>query len=190
MYEMSVSIKERYSFIKRWINNPKQVGALFQTSQKFVDRIVKEIDWSGYVIELGAGLGNVTMKINKILPSSEKFAAVEIDHIFCKDLRKKFDQINIVEGSAAELEILLPHMIGKVSTIVSVLPMLSLSKELRYAIMESMSKMLSPTGFILQGTYGIKPSIPCKDRMNVTRLSTTWYNMPPITLHRYKTFKH
>lgn len=201
MYQMIVSIKDslkdkrnsirdRYSFLKQWIRNPRQVGALCQTSGTFVSRIVDEIDWSGYVIELGPGLGNVTVGINdaincKMLTTTDKFAAVEIDSVFCKNLRVRFPTLNITEGSASDLHNLFPNMIGKVSTIVSVLPMLSLPKELRTEISISMSKMLSPNGYVLQGTYGFKPSIPNNNQFTVSRLSTTWNNIPPISLDRY-----
>lgn len=200
--------KEALLFAKGWAKNPLQLGALFQTSQTFAKKLVPHIDWSGeYVLELGAGLGNLTQvilesdnshtKAQNTKPENSnsdtqaknnhqhsKFACVEVEQNFVTHLKNKFPHINIQQGSAEFLPELFPHMVGKVRTIVSLIPMVSLPTDLRKAILASCMKMLDKDGFILQGSYYWKPVVKHNDA-NINRIEFVWKNMPPIHLYKY-----
>lgn len=177
-------MKESLLFTKEWMKNPLQAGALFQTSNTFAKRICSAVDYSnGYILELGAGLGNITAHLApKIDPA--KFACVEIEQRFYTHLKQKFPNLHIIKGSAENLETLLPEMVGKVRCIVSLIPMVSLKPALRQKILQSCLNMLDEKGFILQGSYYWKP-ITTHLQAKIEHIDFIWKNMPPIHIYKY-----
>lgn len=182
---LKTRIKEASIFAQSWAKNPLQLGALFQTSNTFAKKLISHIDWSGeYVLELGAGLGNLTEQILKSTSNPDKFGCIEVEQRFANHLKTKFSNVNVVEGSAEFLPQHFPHMVGKVRTIVSLVPMLSLPKPLCNAIIQSCAQMLDPKGFILQGSYYWKPTVR-PTNLKISKVEFVWQNLPPIHLYKY-----
>src|SRR6188508_2104522 len=57
----------------------------------------------GRVLEVGAGIGQMTELIQKI-PAITLLQAVEPDAAFCDEFRKKFPQQPLIEGTIADLQ--------------------------------------------------------------------------------------
>lgn len=183
-------IRNRIDFLKRWAANPLQVGAIFQTSKVFTNKMLDEVNWdTEYILELGPGLGNLTQEILVRKKDKTVFKAIEIDKVFCKQLKKKFPEekfpnSHIIQGSACDLEKIMPELVGKVHVVVSVLPLMSFKKDFRKKIIDSVQKMLTPNGYLLQGSYHVKPPV-LSDDFEVNKLSTVWKNVPPIRVYKY-----
>src|SRR5690606_19828346 len=88
---------------------------------------------------------------------------VEMDPELCEFLTLHFPQVTVINGDASRLlEILPPHVIGKVSTVISGIPMVNLSASLQAGITEACFAVLGEEGQMLQFTYG--PISPLSSR--------------------------
>ena len=82
------------TFLKAFIKNPRQVGALNQTSPFVAKEITASIDFekARCLVELGSGTGNITRKIvRKMHPECVLFC-FEIDPNLARELSKKYQR--------------------------------------------------------------------------------------------------
>jgi len=85
----------------------KSLGQNFLTDEKVLDRIVQaaEIDENDIVIEIGAGIGNLTMKLSR---KAGKVFAVEIDRLLIpvlQDVLKDFGNVEIINRDIMKVNI-------------------------------------------------------------------------------------
>lgn len=113
------------------------------------------------------------------------FNCVEIDEQFYQYLKLKFPNTNIIKGSAENLEMLMPKLVGKVGCIVSLIPMVSLKPVVRQRILRSCMAMLKPGGYLLQGSYYWRP-ITTNDSVKISHMDFVWWNVPPIHIYKYE----
>lgn len=176
-------LKTGLLFARNWLKNPRQCGALFQTSSAFTSKLLQQVDFDKqFIIELGPGLGNITTPLQAQI--KHNFACVEIEEKFCKHLHKQLPHVRVVHGSADKLPELLPEFVGKTGCIVSLIPMVSLKPKLRKAILDSCMTMLADDGYLLQGSYYWKP-IAVRDDVDIQHMGFVWKNIPPIHIYKY-----
>ncbi|MCX7120653.1 MAG: methyltransferase domain-containing protein [Gammaproteobacteria bacterium] len=132
----------------------------------------------GYVLELGPGTGVVTKAILDAGITGDKLIALEINTHFAEKLRKSFPRVTIIEGNATHLSQLLEDK--KITTVVSSLPLLSLSDTDREKILTEIQKLLSPGGRYIQFTYSRTTKENFYPKEFVLKDSfTVWRNIPP-----------
>jgi phosphatidylethanolamine/phosphatidyl-N-methylethanolamine N-methyltransferase len=102
-------------------------------------------------------------------------------------LENNFSHINIIKGDAGYLDQLLPgSWVGQVDVIVSGIPMVNLSFEVQYQIVQACFKSLSPNGTLLQFTYGPLSPLPSQRLgLKPKRLGHVLLNFPPATVWQY-----
>ena len=86
-----------FLFFSHFLKNPKAVGAAAPLSQGVIDQIVKHLKKrmrlsAVRVLEVGAGIGNVTSSIAKLLLPQDQLDIVEINPDYCQFLHKRFGQ--------------------------------------------------------------------------------------------------
>lgn len=169
------------SFFKALFQNPRAMGAVLPSSPYLARRMAKCIDITkpGFVLELGPGTGAITQAIisTGILP--EKLIALELGSDLAVNLQQQFPGIKVIQGSAVNLSYLLKQH-GPIHTIISSLPLRSLSKNDRTAILSEIPKILGPQGQFIQFTYSIKDPIDFYPKQFVAK--KTFYvlrNVPP-----------
>ena len=130
--------------------------ASFSPSSRFLARsMVRGIDWvkSKCVVELGAGTGPITRELVRAASPSTKLVIVERDPDFCRVLRGKFPNQDIVEGDACRLdEILASRGIKNADHVISGLPLPSFPAMVRDSIIRMSAKVLGPDGEFRQIT--------------------------------------
>src|SRR5690349_24874696 len=122
-------------FLKRWLRRPLAMGA-FLPSGPFLSEAIANATlsamkgYSGHIIELGAGTGEVTKALLAAGIPGERLALVERDPELAAFLRRHFVGPRTIEGDAARLpRLLTSHKVEKVAAVVSSLPLLSLPGE-------------------------------------------------------------
>lgn len=179
-------------FLKRWLHRPLAMGA-FLPSGPFLSETIAQAalvamnDHPGYVIELGAGTGEVTKALLAAGIAPERLILVERDPELAAFLRRHFDGLRIIEGDAARLPPLLAaNTIDKVSTIVSCLPLLSLPAEAVRRIVRGVFESLPRSGAMVQFTYGPTSPVPkrLRNSLNLIALNNrrVWRNVPPAVV--------
>ncbi len=184
------STQETLLFWKRWIKHPLRVGALTPSSPSLTSLISRHISVKpdSYIVELGAGTGTVTRRLLEEGIPCDQLYVVELDPELCGFLKKSLPNVNVIQGNASDLASLLPeNVIGKVSTIVSGLPLSTMSLEIQKSIIDSCFKIMAPDSEIVQYSYHITSPIPAvKLGLSKERIGITLLNLPPAFLWRYQ----
>jgi phosphatidylethanolamine/phosphatidyl-N-methylethanolamine N-methyltransferase len=189
-YTAQVKRDENLLFFKRLLKNPKALGAITPSSLALSNFICRHVEATpdSYVVEIGAGTGRFTRALlrNGIVPS--QLFVVEMDTELCEFLTVHFPQVTVINGDASRLlEILPPHVIGKVSTVISGIPLVNLSASLQAGIAEACFAVLGEGGQMLQFTYGpISPLSSRKLGLHKKRLGHVLWNFPPAVIWAYK----
>lgn len=185
------SKQEEVLFFRRWLANPLAVGALLPSSPflaRVVARHVLMERPDDVVVEMGAGTGSVTEALLKAGLPPERLFVVEIDADMCAYLRKHFPTAQVINGDGGKLREILPSKWhGKVSTVISGIPMITLPDDLQAKLIRSWLGELRPGGRLLQYTYSLISPIPQKKfGLSCRRAGMTFLNVPPASVFKYE----
>ena len=181
---MNQHIADRVRFLRAFAANPRQVGAILPTSRQAVRDMLDLGDVPGarLVVELGAGTGVQTGEILARMKPDARLVALEIDAGLARLLEERFDdpRLQVVCDSAENLQ---EHLSGEAADVlVCALPFTSLEPGLRRRILESLPRVLAPSGVALVIQYS--PLIQSELRRlfpSVRRRISLW-NVPPAFL--------
>ncbi|MFM2129451.1 MAG: hypothetical protein RL477_997, partial [Pseudomonadota bacterium] len=118
-------------FLRRWLANPFGVGAIAPSAPALARRMAREtlLRDGEVVVELGPGTGAVTRALIKAGVCEDRLVLVERDREMCDFLAGRFPRARLIRGNARHIARLLPEDLhGRVSTVVSSLPLVSLPK--------------------------------------------------------------
>ena len=183
-------------FLKRWLRRPLSVGALVPSGRSLAEAIAKATaaamaSRSGCIVELGAGTGEVTRALLEAGISPHRLAVIERDPELAKFLRQRFPNLQIIEGDAARLPVLLAD-VGRteVAAVVSSLPLLSMPADVVSAIVGGVFKALPDGAALVQFTYGPKPPVPVALRsalhLGASHGPRIWRNVPPAVVWTFR----
>lgn len=189
-YSAQAKRDENLLFFKRLLKNPKALGAVTPSSlalSNFIGRHV-EATPDSFVVEIGAGTGRFTRALLRYGVVPSQLFVVEMDLELCKFLNAHFPQVTVINGDATHLlDILPPHIIGKVSTVISGIPLVNLSESVQAGIADACFSVLAEGGQMLQFTYGpISPLSSRKLGLHKKRLGSVLWNFPPAVIWAYK----
>ena len=142
------------------------------------------------VMEFGGGTGVITQAILDTGISPDSLIVFERDSRFYRHLKDRFPNVRIFYADATKAEeILKSAKVGKISAVVSGLPLLTMPNEAVKAILEASFSLLGNYGSFVQFTYGIRSPV---SKFFVQALSlqseifkNVWLNIPPATIWRY-----
>ncbi len=181
-------------FLRYWIRAPLRTGAVIPSGMGLARAMAEQVDFArdGAIVEVGAGTGSVTRALLDWGVPPERLVVVERNAAFCRHLRAKFDDLLVVQGDARYLQSLLArHDVQRVGTVVSSLPLLSLSGTAQQAILKESFDMLGTAGSYVQFTYGLLSPVDRSLRRSLGlrgRLADRiWRNLPPASVWCYET---
>ena len=139
------------------------------------------------VVELGPGTGSVTRALLAAGIPEERLVLVERDRHLHAWLEGQFPRANALLSDARRLEEILPAgQAGRVSTVVSSLPLNSLPRKERDEIVRAAFRVLSADGSLVQYSYGVPSPLPCEALgLRGKRFAFAAANLPPATVWRY-----
>jgi len=204
--------RESRLFLRRWLHNPMQVGAIAPSSRRLADAIAGQvpIDSPGWIIELGGGTGVVTDALLRRGLAPGRLVVIERDPLLHRHLVERFPHVQVILGDAAKLvEALKPLGIrppakgaksqgggngagngtaaGRVAAIISGLPLLTFPRPLQDEIVHGAFAFLPPGAPLLQFTYGPMSPI-ARDRLKLDgRVARRVIgNLPPASVWVYR----
>lgn len=182
--------EEHLVFFKRWLKNPLQIGAFFPSSKSLARHIGREVRFSSenIVVELGGGTGILTEELLKAGVPEDQLYVIELDPILVKYLKSRFPKVNVLYGNAADLSNLLPkEFLGKVSSIVSGMPLLNMPKAIQQKIIDASFENLAQKGRFIQYTYSPFSNFSApKFGFSKRRAAFVLRNFPPATIWCYE----
>jgi phosphatidylethanolamine/phosphatidyl-N-methylethanolamine N-methyltransferase len=191
----SHSLKQKFLFLRRWLENPLQLGAILPSSKALSVMIARHIvsenqdalDQGGFILELGAGTGAFTQALLNAGVPPNRLISVEIDPLLYNHLVDQFPDVLIIRGDARALKSIIPDLFQKrISVVLSGIPMMTIPSTIRKEIIESVFEVIDPGGPLYQFTYSPFSSIST-DIYNLTkrRIGTVFWNLPPATVWCY-----
>lgn len=175
-------LRSNLSFITQFLRNPKEIGAILPSSPllgKTMAGFVPEYE-DRFVVELGPGTGPITKALLKIGLHEENLICLEQSDRMVKHLKKRFADLNVIQGDACHLSSLLREKAGHVNAIVSSLPLKSIPDEIVDQIIEQMHQSLSDNGVVIQFTYDLRPKrSPLVKKFNRLKSKIVIGNVPP-----------
>jgi phosphatidylethanolamine/phosphatidyl-N-methylethanolamine N-methyltransferase len=187
----SLEQSENKIFFKQWLRSPGKLGTFAPISLKLAYCAAAQIDTSSnpLVVEIGAGTGRLSRALLAKGVNPSRLAMVELDAKLSDFLKSSMSEsyqghvsANIINGDARDLKNLIPSdWVGKVDYVVSAVPLMYMSEELREQIIQSALDVLHPLhGNILHVTYSpISPLRFMESELLAKRVVSLWGNMPP-----------
>jgi phosphatidylethanolamine/phosphatidyl-N-methylethanolamine N-methyltransferase len=176
-------------FLRRWLANPLKMGAIAPSAPALARRMAREarLGSGEVVVELGPGTGAVTRALIKAGVPEDSLVLVERDRQLHAFLVRRFPAATVIHGDARQLAEILPEIFrGRVSTVVSSLPLVSLPKGARDRIVNGAFAVLSPGGRFVQYTYGLFSPLPRKELgLEGRKVAFAGINLPPASVWRY-----
>ncbi|HEX2073220.1 MAG TPA: methyltransferase domain-containing protein [Geodermatophilus sp.] len=181
---MRQQLTERLHFLRSFVTNPRQVGAVLPTSRWAVRDMLDlaDVPAADFVVELGAGTGVATKEILARLRPDARLLALEIDPQLARLLEAGFDdpRLQVVCGSAEHLEEYLDG--AKADVVVCALPFTSLEPGLRRRLLDHLPRALSGRGVALVIQYSPLVEPELRKRFPSVRRRISVLNVPPAFL--------
>ncbi len=170
------------------LDNPLRVGAVAPSSNALARLMASlvELRSGEAILELGAGTGSVTRALLEIGVPRERLYVIELDQRLHRYLQNRFPGVTVLYGNATEARDLLPvHRVGKISTVVSSLPLRPMKLATQEAIVNAVFDVLAPGGAMLQYTYPPGKPLPAQQlNIQLECARRIWWNLPPAAVWR------
>lgn len=189
--QVKENLKEKTMFLKRWVTHPLRIGSVIPSSsalsRMMAQNAIRLWEKDTWVLEIGAGTGPVTQALLQQGLPPHRLISMDVDTTMTAYLAKRFPDIQVIEGSAAFLDQLIPDQAkGRISVVVSTVPLVSLSPVVRDHIIRSCLQVLTPHGSLLQLTYAPVSSVASDHyHVHAQHVGRVWCNFPPGNIWRY-----
>ncbi len=174
------------AFVRELLANPRSIGAAFPSSRQLADRIASFIpeDFSGLLVELGAGTGAITSAILERGVHPKQVVSIECSFPLTQLLKRRFPDIHVLHGGAESMAKLLSTHLRtakpRVDLMISSLPLRSLPKNLVSAIGHQVEQCLTEEGRFVQFTYDLRSDVSAPfPRFARCESGVVWLNIPP-----------
>jgi phospholipid N-methyltransferase len=173
-------------FFRAFLKNWREVGWPLQTSQAVAKKICDAIDFQNAqrIIEVGAGIGNVTIEILKCLRPDAELIVFEINPDLCRHLRAIPDNRLIVYNvSGFEMPKLLSR---KADYVVSAIPIATLSSAAFDDFYRGVKDVLRDGGSCIQLQLSPWSYHKLRRLFGEVTLAFTLLNPPPMFIYLCK----
>lgn len=197
-FRLDEKLADSARFIRSWLENPRIIGAVSPSGRALAKAMASHVDPAseGLILELGPGTGPVTQALVARGVAPARLVLVEYERRFCQLLGERFQGVKVIQGDAYGLEATLRGKIdGKITAVVSSLPLLTRPERDRMALLHQAFNMLEPDGVFVQFTYGLLSPMPLRSQPGggayVGKGSApVWLNLPPARVWRYRRAAH
>lgn len=177
-------------FFKRWMDRPRNVGAIMPTSGVAARSMTSVINpASGLpVLELGPGTGVITRAILARGIAPTNLVAVEFSPEFYSRLKLDFRDVRFILGDAFDLDRTLGEF-GRTQfdSVISGIPLLNFGLRERVALIEDLLDRVPPGRPVMQFSYGpTSPVPPRSGSFDVIHHDFVIRNVPPARLWLYR----
>ncbi len=179
------SVAERWRFVRSFVTEPRQVGAVLPTSRRTAQVMLEmgPVAQARTVVELGAGTGPITREIVPRLAPGARLLVYELDQDLARGLAAEFTdpRVRVLAESAARLE---EHLAGeRADVIFSALPFTSLPGPVRTELLDVSRRALAPGGVFVVLQYSPLVERELRRRFTSVQRRYSPLNVPPAVLY-------
>ena len=184
----------RGKFIKEFMKEKKQVGAVAPSSKQLCNKMCKPIDFvkAEVIVELGPGTGVVTRELVSRMNPDTRLLVLETNKTFYESLKEEFKDnknIHLYNRSAEDIiDVLKENELNEesVDAVVSSLPLTVIPNEIVNKIVINSKKSLKVKGQYIQFQYSLNAKKLLKRVFKEVKISFTPINMPPAFIYTCK----
>lgn len=178
-------------FIKTWFDNPILTGAVSPSGRFLARTMARAVEPAGKgpIVELGPGTGPITQALLQRGIDPRRLVLVEYDGAFCRLLRKRFPDVQVVQADAYALAASMRGVLAEpAATVVSSLPLLNKPDDERLALLDDAFGLMQPNGSFVQFTYGMTSPVPRQAALlyEAEVSPPIWLNLPPARVWIYR----
>lgn len=176
-------------FFQRWMANPLSVGSI-TPSGPGLRKLIRENLVCGpdeVVVEFGAGTGAITRALLEAGIPARRVYSFEIDPHFAQYVHGVYPDVNLINGDCRKAaETLGPDLVGKVGTVVTGIPMVTMPVSVQKEIVEAAFSVMPEGRAFLLYTYMLHSPLNLKMlNLKAKRVGFTWQNVPPASVWAY-----
>ena len=169
----------------------RQTGAIVPSQRFLIEKMIAPVpeNYSGRIIELGAGNGALTLRLAARCPEA-RILACEINPALARVNRHNLDMAGIngrVQVIPDSAEHLLSEMdrrgMGKADFVLSGIPLGNLGGDRVFAIVDAVSRALVPGGLYIQFQYSLMDRKKIRMRFQNLRTVPVLLNIPPAVVY-------
>jgi phosphatidylethanolamine/phosphatidyl-N-methylethanolamine N-methyltransferase len=178
-------------FLGQVLRRPKEISAIAPSSAMVARAMTEGVQHSaGPIVEIGPGTGVFTRAILDRGVAPERLTLMEMNPVFCEDLRRKFPGVTVLNRPGEEIADI---GLTNISAVISGVPLLA-RPHLQRMIVGPALRVMAPNGTFVQFTYS--PNSPITDQMraelgvSVEKRATVWANLPPARVFVFRRIQH
>lgn len=170
-------------FIVEFLKNPKQVGAIAESSSFLAKKMVRQIGGATSIVEFGPGTGSVTKEILRHLPENGRLTCLEINPNFCEHLKRiKDPRLKIINDDVKNYE----QYVDDFDCIISSLPLGAFDKLKKEEVLALSGR--SKTYIQFQYTPFLRPKL--RRYFRDVKIKFVPLNIPPAFVYVSKNPRH
>ncbi len=170
-------------FIREFLKNPKEVGAVAESSGFLARKMAQQMNGATNVVEFGPGTGSVTTEILRHLPKNGKLTCFEINSNFCERLKSiKDSRLKVINDDVQNCG----KYVEQFDCVLSSLPLATFGKSDREKIIALSSR--SKTYIQFQYNPFLKPKL--KQYFHDVKMKFVPLNIPPAFVYISKNPKN
>ncbi len=182
----------RFHFLKTFLRNPLQVGAITPSSEKLAEAMLADLNLKPdeLILELGPGTGAFTGYIRRIIPDTRLYCGIECEPRFVKILKSNYPDMRFVNGRAEQADELSRNLgLPPVKVIISGIPFANhWEDETQNSIIDTLDILMRPGAIFRTFQYVHAFTLPPAKRFrnmmnarfgNYQRSRMVLKNLPP-----------
>jgi phosphatidylethanolamine/phosphatidyl-N-methylethanolamine N-methyltransferase len=189
-----VRLEDRFEdearFLRTWFDRPLVTGAVSPSGKALARLMASYVDpgQPGPVIELGPGTGALTEALVERGISPDRLVLVEYDRDFCRLLKQRYPEAQVIQGDAYNLSKTLDARLREpASAVISGLPLFTKPEHQRLALLHTSFDLMHPMSPFIQFTYAVVSPMPLKQGGFHAKVSPrVWMNIPPACVWVYR----
>jgi phosphatidylethanolamine/phosphatidyl-N-methylethanolamine N-methyltransferase len=175
-------------FLRQLATKPMQISAIAPSSRFLATAMARGIGpQTGRVVEFGPGTGVLTRGILAAGVKPADLTLFEMSSEFTTHLRAAFPGVMVQNTGAQNAAQFVAKGVGAV---ISGLPLMSMTLEVRESIVSAAFDVLAPDGIYVQFTYGSRPQITdaqmARLGLEVEQTGYVLFNLPPARVHTFR----
>lgn len=176
------------SFLKEYFKNKKMVGAVSPSSRFLGQKMLEAVDFDTvkHIVELGPGTGVFTDIIIDRMRDDAKLLVFELNDEFHTALANRIDdpRVQVIHDSAENISKYLPEAEQtNQDVVVSSLPLMVFSDELRSAVVNASYNSLHAKGLYVQFQYSLQSKKFLEAIFKKVSIKFTMKNFPPAFVY-------
>jgi len=174
------------NFIKQFWKDKQMVGAISPSTKFLGEKMIENVDFDEckLIVELGPGTGVFTDLIMQRMHPDAKLLVFELNDSFYNALNSRINdpRVQVIHDSAEHIEKYLDKE-GETDVVISSLPLMVFSEQLRTAVINASHDVLKPNGKYVQFQYSLQSKKLLQAIYDDVSVKFTIKNFPPAFVY-------